>query len=161
MFRREERFILLSPSLSLFLPLSSLPPDSIFPLFSPVSLSPPHSLSFSPSSSISPLPLSPIPYSFSSSISRDIFPLLSPRVSSRRKLVPSREEAGGGKSSSLPSLSSLSLSLSLSPYLFFPLSRPKFLCHEFSPLFPFPFSLFAGFAGLTRTLTEPILTGAV
>ena len=34
---------------------------------------------------------------------------ISPRVSSRRKLLPSREEAGGGKSSSLP-LVSLSLS---------------------------------------------------
>ena len=34
---------------------------------------------------------------------------ISPRVSSRRKLLPSREEAGGGKSSSLP------LSLSLPP----------------------------------------------
>ena len=72
-------------------------------------------------SSSSPLPrfsLS-LSLSLSSSLSRDIFPLLSPRVSSRQKLLPSREEAGGGKSSSLPSVSPLSLSFSL---LVFPLS---------------------------------------
>ena len=50
-----------------------------------------------------------------SSLSPALFPLLSPRVSLRRKLLPSREEAGGGKSSSLPlSLSRLPPSRALS-----------------------------------------------
>ena len=91
----------------------------------------------------------------SSSISPMLFPLLSPCVSSRRKLLLPREEAGGGKSSSLPSFSyflSSSLSLTLMMEIFpsrggkfsstFALSRQKILCRKrsLSPSF-LPLSL--------------------
>ena len=68
-----------------------------------------------------------------SSLSPALFPLLSPRVSSRRKLLPSREEAGGGKSSSLP----LSPLLSSSCLISLPRSLSR---REFPPSLPLSLS---------------------
>ena len=67
------------------------------------------------------------------SLSPALFPLLSPCISSRWKLLPSREEAGGGKSSSLP----LSPLLSSSRLISLPCSLSR---REFPPSLPLSLS---------------------